>query len=393
MLDIDSFSSVIAQIYDASLSVERWDDVLASLARLFNSPKAQISYYASFQDAYPFFRFWGFAEGELERSLTKYRELALTDPRMPPKLFKAYHCRQIISDEGLRSTAMYREALAPARIEYAMFFGLDFDDGGKCAVSLMRGPDRQAFSAEECDDFGRFIPHVSRAVTIHGTLRRARGEAAAAQALIDGVPLGMMVVDDDRVVLANAAARALLKRGDSLHDAGGRLRATTPQADARLGEAMREAQGGGDRPIGVTLPAGKAQPLRAVVRKLGRSTAGLLGARPDAVALYLADSRRPLETSEELLRRLFGLTAREASVLRALVEGGDTRGIARRLGIGAETVKTHLRHVMQAVGARRQAELIRLVLSSPAWIAATGASAATLPLQTRPARRVVRSPP
>jgi len=161
----------------------------------------------------------------------------------------------------------------------------------------------------------------------------------------------------------------------------------------RDGEAMREAQGGGDRPIGVTLPAGKAQPLRAVVRKLGRSTAGLLGARPDAVALYLADSRRPLETSEELLRRLFGLTAREASVLRALVEGGDTRGIARRLGIGAETVKTHLRHVMQAVGARRQAELIRLVLSSPAWIAATGASAATLPLQTRPARKVVRSPP
>ena len=103
-----------------------------------------------------------------------------------------------------------------------MFFGLDFDDGGKCAVSLMRGPDRQAFSAEECDDFGRFIPHVSRAVTIHGTLRRARGWAAAAQALIDGVPLGMMVVDDDRVVLANAAARALLKRGDSLHDAGGK---------------------------------------------------------------------------------------------------------------------------------------------------------------------------
>ena len=99
------------------------------------------------------------------------------------------------------------------------------------------------------------------------------------------------------------------------------------------------------------------------------------------------------ETSEELLRRLFGLTAREASVLRALVEGGDTRGTRAGSGIGAETVKTHLRHVMHAVGARRQAELIRLVLSSSAWIAATGARAATPPLQTRPAHKVVRSPP
>jgi DNA-binding CsgD family transcriptional regulator len=69
-----------------------------------------------------------------------------------------------------------------------------------------------------------------------------------------------------------------------------------------------------------------------------------------------------------VLRRLFGLTEREAAVLRARVEGDDRQAIARRLGIGAETVKTHLQHVMQAVGVNRQDALIRLVLSSPAWI-------------------------
>jgi DNA-binding CsgD family transcriptional regulator len=70
-----------------------------------------------------------------------------------------------------------------------------------------------------------------------------------------------------------------------------------------------------------------------------------------------------------VLRRLFGLTDREATVLRALVQGDNTAAIARRLGISEETAKTHLRHIMQSVGVGRQVDLVRLVLSSPAWIA------------------------
>jgi DNA-binding NarL/FixJ family response regulator len=83
-----------------------------------------------------------------------------------------------------------------------------------------------------------------------------------------------------------------------------------------------------------------------------------------------------VETSEEVLRRIFGLTEREAAVLQALVRGQDTRGIAVQLEIGLETVKTHLRHIMLAVGVHRQTDLIRLVLSTPAWIGADAPVAA-----------------
>src|ERR1700722_18837894 len=115
MLDIDSFSNAVARIYDASLDTERWDDSLASLAGLFDSPKAHMSYYTSLQDPSPFFKIWGFTDEEIEPAFPKYRELALTDPRMPPRLFKAYHCRQIVSDEALWASPMYQLALAPAR--------------------------------------------------------------------------------------------------------------------------------------------------------------------------------------------------------------------------------------------------------------------------------------
>ena len=56
-------------------------------------------------------------------------------------------------------------------------------------------------------------------------------------------------------------------------------------------------------------------------------------------------------------------------MLRVLVEGGDPQGAAVRLGISRETVRSHVKRIMDATGARRQAELVRMVLSSPAWIA------------------------
>jgi DNA-binding CsgD family transcriptional regulator len=367
-MDVDSFSHVIAQIYDASLDIQRWDSALATVAGLFNSPMAQISYYTSFQDASPFFKLWGPSDGSLERAFPRYRELALTDPRFPPRLFKAYHCRQILSDEALWSSEIYQQALAPAGIEYSMYFGLELDDGAKCAVGVTRGRDRAPYTVQDCDDFGRLIPHISRAVTMHGTLRRAHATVAAAQALIDGVPLGMMVVDDDRVVLANSEARSLLGEGTSLRCSGGRLQATTAAVEAKLVRAISEARDGRDKAVGVTLPAGEAGQVRAVIRRLLPPAVEMFGAGRGALALYLADSRRPAETSEEVLQRLFGLTGREAAVLHALVQGHDTRRIASRLDIGPETVKSHLQHIMQSAGVSRRSELIRLVLSSPAWL-------------------------
>jgi DNA-binding CsgD family transcriptional regulator len=74
------------------------------------------------------------------------------------------------------------------------------------------------------------------------------------------------------------------------------------------------------------------------------------------------------------LQRLFGLTAREASVLRIVVEGDDLQNVAVRLGIGIETVRSHVKHIMETTGARRQAELVRMVLSSPAWIVGSAQS-------------------
>jgi DNA-binding CsgD family transcriptional regulator len=374
VLDLNDFSQAVAHLYDASMDVERWPDALSQLARIVGGKGAQIVV-ASAVDAIGFVKVWGWTDEELARFMPRYLALTPTDPRvgMNAALYKAVHCRQIVSDEVLRASDIYKQVLAPLGIEYSMSFTVPVDEKMVCLLSVMRGRDHALFTAGDCAGYSCFVPHVGRAVTLHGAFQSCREELATVKALLDGVPLGMMVVDDDELKVANRAARTLLDEGDAMRVQNGRLRGTTRRADAESRDAVHEARSGTDQPIGLALAIDHAEPMRAVIRRLHPASAGMLGAPSEAVALYVTDPRKPVETPGEILQRLFGLSAREAAVLRLLVEGEDLQGAAARLGIGYETVRTHVKRIMDATGARRQAELVRMVLSSPAWIAGRGA--------------------
>lgn len=59
--------------------------------------------------------------------------------------------------------------------------------------------------------------------------------------------------------------------------------------------------------------------------------------------------------------RLLGLTPRQLDVLRCLVQGKTNKAIARDLGIHADTVKSHVTAVLQALGARNRTEAVYAV--------------------------------
>jgi DNA-binding CsgD family transcriptional regulator len=373
VLDLDSFSQAVARVYDASMDVERWPDTLSLLAKIFGGRTAQISV-GNPQHKVTFVKIWGWTDEEMASFMPRYLALTPADPRMAMATtpYKAVHCRQFVSDDVLRTSEMYKQVLSPSGVEYSMSIFIPIEQGMSCMLGVMRGADHVPFTTGDCEDFGRLAPHVTRAVTMHGAFQRCREELATVKALLDGVPLGMMVVDDDELKVANRAARTLLGEGDAMRLHNGRLQGATRRADTELRDAVHEALSSTDQPVGLTLPIDHAEPVRAVVRRLHPASAGMLGAQSEAVALYVTDPRKPVETSEEILQRLFGLTPREAAVLRILAEGEDLQSAAARLGIGIETVRSHVKHIMETTGASRQAELVRMVLSSPAWVAGRG---------------------
>jgi DNA-binding CsgD family transcriptional regulator len=63
------------------------------------------------------------------------------------------------------------------------------------------------------------------------------------------------------------------------------------------------------------------------------------------------------------MKMLYGLTPTESRLADLLLEGIDVREMAVRLGITIETARFHLKRVLAKTGTRRQAELMRLMLS------------------------------
>jgi len=71
-------------------------------------------------------------------------------------------------------------------------------------------------------------------------------------------------------------------------------------------------------------------------------------------------SRRAREERAQIEERLARLTAREREVLERVVTGRLNKQIAAELGTVEKTIKVHRAHVMQKMGVRTLAELVRL---------------------------------
>jgi two-component system response regulator FixJ len=86
-----------------------------------------------------------------------------------------------------------------------------------------------------------------------------------------------------------------------------------------------------------------------------------------AVRVALAaggDARRHAASVAEVAVRLASLTKREREVLDLLVAGNPNKTIAYDLGASPRTVEVHRARVMEKMGARSLAELVRMVIAA-----------------------------
>jgi DNA-binding NarL/FixJ family response regulator len=77
---------------------------------------------------------------------------------------------------------------------------------------------------------------------------------------------------------------------------------------------------------------------------------------PHAAKVLAQQLQQPRTALDDPYR---GLTPREREVFHLVVEGLTTKEIARRLEISAKTAENHRAHVLDKLGARNTAELIR----------------------------------
>lgn len=172
---------------------------------------------------------------------------------------------------------------------------------------------------------------------------------------------GIVAVDRRGCIsFTTEAAEAMLRLADGIGVWRGRL--SSRGRAAGLEEAIRATLSDplaqtGRPPRTVLLPRRDALPLLAIVTPLATEATGALGA-----LVLLHDPQATLRPATALLRHAFGLTAAEAAVAQGVVAGATLREIAEDRQVSLNTVRTLLSRVLDKTGARRQADLVRLLM-------------------------------
>lgn len=78
------------------------------------------------------------------------------------------------------------------------------------------------------------------------------------------------------------------------------------------------------------------------------------------------DPQARVRLPPELLMQIHALTPREAALASAVAEGHSLADFAEARGCTEETARTHLKRVLEKTGTHRQADLVRVLLSSAA---------------------------
>lgn len=378
-----SIDGIVGLIYDAAIDATRWRDVLEMLARHFAGFAVDFIHFDTEDRRFAMHVRYGL-DDVAEDLVARFQALVPEDPRFielnrrylhRPRA-GAWHCRMLVTDDMLRGSRIYREVLRPAGIEYVMASHV-CQEGVLTSVSVMRGPDDRVFTEREASEMSRLVPHLQRAVAIQRRLVELDFGARMSLEALDKVPIGLVVVDSTlNALAANAPARRLLDAQDGLIVRERRLIVEDRRVHAELLAAARavieDAREGKER-VDRFFSIRRARADRHLSIRLGTLWGNHLKfglpplAEPLAV-LFISDPAEPPRPSTEAIRAFFGLTEAEAQLAAALAAGRTLKAAAADLGRAMETCRSQLKGAFQKTGTVRQADLIRLILSSPSWI-------------------------
>jgi DNA-binding CsgD family transcriptional regulator/PAS domain-containing protein len=233
-------------------------------------------------------------------------------------------------------------------------------------INLIRPSRRPQFDAAEFEIAGRLHPHLIRAFSLGQKLAASRTDMEDLALAFDQSPQSVFLLNaQGQARHLNPAAEALISETGGLRLSGGRLTAFAPDA-ARTLDALIAAAASPDvdRRRGGSMALhtpGRRAPLAVTVAPVKAERQAIFGGGP-AVLVCVSDLDSGAKLPERTVRDLFGLTPAEARVALALFEGASPREAAETLGVSLNTVRVHLARVFEKTGARRQSDLVRLMM-------------------------------
>lgn len=381
MADDDAFHALLGLVYDAALNPALWPEVVRRACLALD---ATTGHFQTIQRSNPAQALltvpWADDLSRLDPRLLQsyYDYYIVKDLRLqaPSEPWRVYTSDELVERSVLERSEYLADFMSPLGIYHFCGFVTDVRGGVQSTFSVHRSPRQKDFTTDDKAFMARLGPHLVRAAEITTRLGAATHERGLAHALLDHLPYGVILLDEQgRMHTANRVAADILMRADGLTlDRHGRPVAKDAAANAWLRRVIAAclirppvclADLAGSRnvprdgsllgyPVMVT-PGGMFHPLIPAER--GRAS----------VVVLIGDLTRSAKIRPEILQRLYELTPTEARLATHIGDGLALRETADRMGLTVGSARVTLKRVFAKTDTHRQSELVRLVLLTPGY--------------------------
>jgi DNA-binding CsgD family transcriptional regulator len=413
----DLLLSIVYSLYRTIREEDRWPSILLQIQDLLSAQTCSLS-------IHDFKRKVGSIA--IHSGCFDDQHLALYNDvfgRLDPWLAREEHYRNVgtswVGDElvphaHLVTTEFYRRWLRPQGLMHQCCGVLFREKAHLVHLTSYRSARAQAFSRSTLYPLQRLLPHVRQTLELQEMFAGLDANSAhPLDEIVRRLGSTTLIIDAERRLLAaSEQAEEMLEAGGPLKIAHGRLGANSEEVTAKLRQlleaALRTAEGDGLSPGG-TIELRSGQDIAATINVAPLLPDALPGQTQPAVYVTLNENPLPENTSgkrrrrwlplllrsseddgprhaeggetrapapepvagvtesnDERLRRIYGLTKSEARFAELLASGSGLPSAARRLGVGLNTVRTHLQRIYSKTDTHHQSELVALLLAGPA---------------------------
>ena len=369
----DAFDRALASLNDAALDDALWPSAAGLIDEACSSTGNALVAGNKFGDDvrtyFARFCYRGQRRPDLENEyFTVYHPVDERAPRvraLPDS--QLVHVTELYTDEELRTSIAYNEALRRWDGQNALNVRLDGPDGSHMVWGIINSVESRGWGPAQVQVIRRLLPHIRQFVRVRYAMLEAGALGASATWLLGNSRVGILYVDwRGRILETNDRALNVLRRAEGLFDQSGVLCAQLPADNARLEKLLAGAL----PPFGKSALSGSM----TVRRPPGMPRLvlhvhpvppghGVDGSGPVAALILITEPGSLPGVDPELVAASLDLTPAEARVAVMLSEGKAVRAISKALDCQENTVRFHVKQMHHKLGISRRGELVRLVLS------------------------------
>lgn len=361
---------LLPAIYEAATNPSRWPNAFAQAVRLLGGNCGLIFSHQATPEQQGCWVPYQISEEGLRRYAERYHAFDIWMQRghelgvfVPGNIVTS---DDLLPRKEFLASAFYREHLALDDI-HDLCAGV-LHDGSEpdipiVHVAIYRPHAMHIFGKAEKALLAALIPHLQEATRIGFRIATLERQVGIMQSAVETISPALVLLDaQGKVVFANGQAQEFLTANDILRVEAGRLvvaRDQQAKLDALLKDSRTE-----ETMLGISHPSGKHNLwlIRMPMPLEGNTPPD---ARRPAIALMIHDSGAIDTIDLKGFAKAHGLSPAEVRIMGLLLEHTSLPPVAQELNVSMHTVRSQLRTIRGKTGAKRQAELVRMLMSWP----------------------------